>query len=72
MDWLAILIYHHLKYKNTDSEALASAIRAEIKKRRPVKTFPDELPGELPGYPTPRKIKNETIDIYDRALGLEE
>lgn len=53
-------------------DGYADKIMEEIRKRRPVKIFPDELPGEVVGDFTSRKIRNQTIDIYDKTLGVYE
>jgi len=51
---------------------IASAIREEIRKRRPIKVYPEEFAPAIGGDFTSRQCRNQAIADYDKALGLED
>jgi hypothetical protein len=69
MDWLEKVIFDNTGQENTraSDKELASAIREEIRKRRPEHTEQTEHTWNF-GL----SIRNKTISDYDKALGLEE
>ena len=59
MDWLEKILFYNIPgYEREDAKKLASAIREEIRKRRPTELNDD--------------VYMEAIHNYDKAIGIKE